>query len=51
MIGQARIGSNMVRRLVKVEHHCVVYDGHQEAVQVLAKDGATAAASFEDFAK
>ncbi len=50
MIGLGRMGSNMVRRLMRAGHHCVVYDLHPEAVQAISKDGAVGAASFEDFA-
>ena len=40
MIGLGRMGTNMVRRLMRAGHHCTVYDLHQEAIQALAKDGA-----------
>jgi 6-phosphogluconate dehydrogenase len=50
MIGLGRMGSNMVRRLMRAGHTCVVYDLHAEAAQALAKDGAVAATSFEEFA-
>jgi 6-phosphogluconate dehydrogenase len=49
MIGLGRMGINMVRRLQKAGHHCVVYDINADAVQKLAKEGATGAASIEDF--
>jgi 6-phosphogluconate dehydrogenase len=48
MIGLGRMGTNMVRRLQKAGHHCVVYDIDAGAVQTLAKDGASGAASIED---
>ncbi len=51
MIGLGRMGTNMVRRLVRVGHQCVVYDLQAETVQALAKDGAVGASSLEDFAK
>jgi 6-phosphogluconate dehydrogenase len=51
MIGLGRMGTNMVRRLQRAGHHCVVYDIDQDAVQALAKEGATGAASIEDFAQ
>ncbi len=51
MLGLGRMGSSMVRRLMKAGHECVVYDVHPEPTQALAKDGAIAAASLEDFAK
>jgi 6-phosphogluconate dehydrogenase len=50
MIGLGRMGTNMVLRLQKAGHDCVVYDTNQETVQVLAKEGAVASASLEDFA-
>jgi 6-phosphogluconate dehydrogenase len=49
MIGLGRMGANMVRRLRKAGHDCVVYDVHAEAVQALAREGATAAASLPGF--
>lgn len=50
MIGLGRMGTNMVKRLMKAGHHCVVFDLHKEAVESLAKDGAVGAASLEDLA-
>jgi len=49
MIGLGRMGANMVRRLMKNGHDCVVYDVSQKVVQELAKDGATGASSLDDF--
>ena len=49
MIGLGRMGANMVRRLMRAGHQCVVYDLYPEAVQGLAKEGAVGAASMEDF--
>lgn len=51
MIGLGRMGNNMVRRLQRAGHHCVVYDRNQSTVQALAKEGATGAASLEEFTK
>jgi 6-phosphogluconate dehydrogenase len=51
MIGLGRMGSNMVRRLMRAGHRCVVYDVHSEAVQGLAGEGATGAESLEDFVR
>ena len=51
MIGLGRMGANMVRRLMKGGHECVVFDMSQTAVQALAKENATGAASREDFVK
>jgi 6-phosphogluconate dehydrogenase len=49
MIGLGRMGANMVRRLVRGGHHCVVYDRAAAAVQSLAGEGATGATGLEDF--
>jgi 6-phosphogluconate dehydrogenase len=51
MIGLGRMGANMVRRLQRGKHQCVVYDRNPEAVQALVKEGATGAASLDDFVK
>ncbi len=48
MIGLGRMGANMVRRLMKQGHECVVYDVNGDAVAKLAADGATGAASLAD---
>ncbi len=49
MIGLGRMGANMVRRLLKGGHECVVYDRSPETVKELAKEGAVAASSLDDF--
>ena len=49
MIGLGRMGANMVRRMQKAGHQCVVLDRSQEAVQALTKEGAVGAASMQDF--
>ncbi|GLS32163.1 6-phosphogluconate dehydrogenase [Mesorhizobium albiziae] len=49
MIGLGRMGANMVRRMLRAGHSCVVYDINQKAVAGLASEGATPAASLEDF--
>lgn len=49
MIGLGRMGANMVRRLMKAGHSCVVYDVHHEAVKALENEGATGAGSLEEF--
>jgi 6-phosphogluconate dehydrogenase len=51
MIGLGRMGTNMVRRLMRAGHQCVVYDLQQEAVQAITKDGAVGTTSLEDFAR
>merc|ERR1712096_157550 len=49
MLGLGRMGANMVRRLMKDGHECVVFDVHPEAVQELASEGAIASSSLDDF--
>jgi 6-phosphogluconate dehydrogenase len=51
MIGLGRMGANMVRRLMRKGHQCVVYDRSQQAVNELAKENATGASSLNDFVK
>ena len=49
MIGLGRMGANMVKRLMRNGHQCVVFDRSRDAVQGLVKEGATGAASIEEF--
>src|ERR1700694_1380508 len=51
MIGLGRMGANMVRRLIKGGHQCVVFDLSPKAVQALAEEKAVGASSFADFVK
>ncbi len=51
MIGLGRMGANMVRRLVKRGHECVVFDVSSKAVGELAKESAVGAASLPDLLK
>ncbi|MGH7942228.1 MAG: phosphogluconate dehydrogenase (NAD(+)-dependent, decarboxylating) [Limisphaerales bacterium] len=51
MVGLGRMGANMVRRLIKGGHQCVVYDRSPEAVKNLAAEKAIGAASPADFIK
>ncbi len=51
MIGLGRMGANMVRRLQRGGHQCVVYDRTPAVVEALAKEGATGATSLDDFVK
>jgi 6-phosphogluconate dehydrogenase len=44
------MGTNMVRRLRRAGHQCVVFDLNPEAVHVLANEGAVGASSLEEFA-
>jgi 6-phosphogluconate dehydrogenase len=49
MVGLGRMGANMVRRLMRDGHECVVYDVNPDAVKALADEGAIGAGSWEDF--
>ena len=48
MIGLGRMGGDMVRRLLKSDHECVVFDLKTDAVEALAREGALGARSIED---
>lgn len=47
MVGLGRMGSNMVRRLMRGGHDCVVFDLKPTAVEQLQSEGATAVSSIE----
>ncbi|TMK92685.1 MAG: decarboxylating 6-phosphogluconate dehydrogenase [Actinobacteria bacterium] len=49
MVGLGRMGANIVRRLMRDGHPCVVHDLSSEAVATLASEGATGADSIEAF--
>ena len=49
MVGLGRMGSNLVRRLMRDGHECVVYDVVPASVEALAGEGATGAGSLEEF--
>jgi 6-phosphogluconate dehydrogenase len=51
MIGLGRMGANMVRRLQKNGHQCVVYDRSADSVKELSGEGATGSTSLDDFIK
>src|SRR5947207_15462357 len=51
MIGLGRMGANMVRRLLKGGHDCVVFDMSPDAVNELAKERATGSSSLADLVK
>jgi len=51
MIGLGRMGGNMVRRLMRDGHACVVQDVSPDAVAGLAREGATGSSSIADFLK
>jgi 6-phosphogluconate dehydrogenase len=49
MVGLGRMGANLVRRLMRDGHECVVYDVNADAVASLEGEGATGADSVDDF--
>ena len=49
MIGLGRMGSNLVRRLMRDGHRCVAYDVSPDSVKTLEGEGATGAGSLADF--
>jgi len=51
MIGLGRMGANMVRRLIKKGHNCVVFDRSPKAVDELVKEKARGAASLAELAE
>jgi 6-phosphogluconate dehydrogenase len=51
MIGLGRMGANMVRRLLKAGHQCVVFDMSPKAVDELAAEKAVGSSSLADFVK
>jgi 6-phosphogluconate dehydrogenase len=50
MVGLGRMGANIVRRLMRDGHDCVVYDVNADVISQLASEGATGAESLEDLA-
>jgi 6-phosphogluconate dehydrogenase len=51
MIGLGRMGANMVRRLVKGGHECVVFDRSPKTVEELVRENAVGSSSLADFVK
>src|SRR5882757_1708606 len=51
MIGLGRMGANMVRRLIKKGHECVVFDRSPQVVADLVKENALGAAALQDLVK
>jgi 6-phosphogluconate dehydrogenase len=49
MVGLGRMGANLVRRLMRDGHSCVVYDVNKSAVADLVAEGATGADDLDDF--
>src|SRR6202023_4016529 len=51
MIGLGRMGANMVRRLLRGKHECVVFNRSPKPVKELVQEGAIGSDSLTDFAK
>lgn len=51
MVGLGRMGANMVRRLLRGGHRCVVFDQSSTAVEGLAKEKAEGSSSLQDLVK
>jgi 6-phosphogluconate dehydrogenase len=49
MVGLGRMGANLVRRLQRGGHECVVYDVNADAVAGMENEGAVGASSLDDF--
>ncbi len=49
MVGLGRMGANLVRRLMRDGHECVVYDVSADAVKSLESEGASGAGTLEEF--
>ena len=49
MVGLGRMGANLVRRLMRDGHSCVVFDRNPDVVAGLEKEGATGSSSMADF--
>ncbi|MDQ4071829.1 MAG: NAD(P)-binding domain-containing protein, partial [Actinomycetota bacterium] len=50
MIGLGRMGANIVRRLMRDGHECLVFDANPDAVAALADDGAVGTGSLAELA-
>jgi 6-phosphogluconate dehydrogenase len=51
MVGLGRMGANMVRRLIRANHECVVFDRSPKAVSELVAEKAVGSSSLSDFVK
>jgi 6-phosphogluconate dehydrogenase len=51
MVGLGRMGANMVRRLIRGGHQCVVYDRNAESVEQLSREGASGTKTLDDFVR
>src|SRR5215207_2140372 len=50
MVGLGRMGANIVRRLMRDGHECVVYDVNPDPIKELSGEGAAGASSLEELA-
>src|SRR5687767_7736485 len=51
MIGLGRMGANIVRRLMRDGHECVVFDVNPESIKKLESEGAVGGATLEEFVR
>ena len=51
MVGLGRMGANLVRRLMRDGHDCVVYDVNPDPIKELEGEGATGASSLAEMAR
>ena len=51
VVGLGRMGANIVRRLTRNGHDCVVYDVNADTVRELAGEGASASRNLEDLGR
>jgi 6-phosphogluconate dehydrogenase len=49
VLGLGRMGANIARRLIRAGHTCIVYDVNQQAVKMMAQEGAEGGVSLLDF--
>jgi len=51
MVGLGRMGANMIRRLIKGGHECVVFDLSSDRIELLVREGAKGSASLQSLAE
>ena len=51
MVGLGRMGANMVRRLVRAGHECVVFDMSPQVVEALSREKAIGSTSLQDLTR
>jgi 6-phosphogluconate dehydrogenase len=49
MIGAGRMGGNMVLRLMKAGHDCVVYARHEQSIKEVVDQGAKGTTNLNEF--